>query len=206
MALFSDALGGARVIVEFDPEVPDDWAAAAEVLNQEGLRAWALPVGRTDLLPEAISLFGRRSRIGVWGVTTAAQAAAAAASGAHFITSLLWEPGLAEACGETPFVPGALTPTEIGRAVAGGASTVQVVPADAFGMTYSRTVPALFPGVEVVAAGKFERFQAEMWLDAGAAAVALSRSVVKLTESDDGEHTLDLDEVRRHCQTYRGLA
>lgn len=172
-----DALAGRRLIVEF-PSGLAGWMGACEVLLQEGLSAWAVPAGDDELLASALRTFGRRARIGVRGVRTPDQAAAASRLGAHFITATVAEPRLLEAAGETPIALGALTPNEVHYALGIGAASVQVVPADAFGMNYSRALVDLFPGVNLLASGRFERWQADMWLGAGAAAVCLAPALL----------------------------
>lgn len=200
------ALAGQRLFVEFPDDRLADWLPAAEVLVQEGLAAWAFPIAQLDLLPEALAVFGRRARVGVRGALTPDDVARAAASGAHFVTSPVASPALADTAGDLPFLPGGLTPTEVLTAARGGA--VQVVPADALGTAYARTLPRLLPGVELVATGRLERFQAELWLQGGAAAVGLS-GVVLRPESGPGvsadDVPNDLAEVRRRAQSYRFL-
>ncbi len=205
MGVIAEALGGQKVFVEFPATGVREWIAAAEVLVQEGLTAWALPVGMLGDLPDAVAIFGHRARVGVWGVLTPADAARAAAGGAHFITSPIASADLVAAAGGTPCLLGALTPGEVAAALDSGATAVQVVPADVMAMHYSRTLPALFPGVELVATGRFERFQCEMWLQAGAAAIGLSGMVVKPEGGGPGAAENDLDAVRRATQTYRQL-
>ncbi len=201
------ALAGQRLFVEFPDDRLADWLPAAEVLVQEGLAAWALPVAQLDLLPEALAVFGRRARVGVRGAATPQDVARAAASGAHFVTSPVASPALADAAGEVPFLAGALTPTEVMAAAAGGGA-VQVVPADVLGTAYARTLPRLLPAVELVATGRLERFQTELWLQAGAAAVGLV-GVILRPESGPGaaadDTPNDLEEVRRRAQSYRLL-
>lgn len=201
------ALGGQRLFVEFPDDRLADWLPAAEVLVQEGLAAWALPVSQLDLLPDALAVFGRRARVGVRGALSAAEVARAAAAGAHFVTSPIAGRALADAAGDTPFLAGALTPGEV-VAAAVAATAVQVVPAEALGTAYARTLPRLVRGVELVATGRLERFQAELWLQGGAAAVGLA-GVVLRPETGPGvageDAPNDLAEVRRRAQSYRFL-
>ena len=83
-----------------------------------------------------------------------------------------WE--LGEAASGTPLALGALTPNEVHFALGFGSPTVQVVPAEALGMAYARTLAELFPGVELLAGGRaVEAVLTETDLHAASAAGAL---------------------------------
>ena len=203
MTFVDDALAGCRVIVEFPEGGVADWIVAGEVLLQEGLRAWALPVGSLALLPEVLALFGRRARVGVSRVLDADGVRSAVAAGAHFVTSPLAGADLVEAAGGVPFLPGGLTPQEIADAARLGRGAAQVVPADIMGSGYSRTLPALLPGVELVATGRLEHYQCDLWLEAGARAVGV-QGVLLLSEEHDAQAN-EPGELRRRCQQFADL-
>lgn len=195
MSFVEQGLGGQRLFVEV-PAGVDDWVPAVEVAIQEGLRAIAFHVAEASLLPEALALFGRRARLGVFGALTAEAVADAVAAGAHFVTSPVADAALAAAAGHVPFLPGGLTPTEL-RAAPDG--LVQVVPADVMPMSYARALKDLVGGRPFAAAGRLERFQCEMWFDAGAAAIGVAG------ESLMGSSGLDLGELRGRCQSFASL-
>ncbi|WP_052462681.1 bifunctional 4-hydroxy-2-oxoglutarate aldolase/2-dehydro-3-deoxy-phosphogluconate aldolase [Nigerium massiliense] len=205
MAAITDALGGEHLFAEVPVGGVADWVPLYEVMIQERLSAWALPVDRLDDLPVALGLFGRRARIGVHGVRFPHEVSAAFDAGAAFVTSPVCSPELVAAAAGRPFVAGGLTPQEVGGAVAQGATAAQVIPADVMGMSYSRALMAMLPDVPIVATGRLERFQAEMWLQAGAVAVGLSQTIL-LPEDDGAVNPNDPDEVRRRCQTVANLA
>ncbi|MFT3875998.1 MAG: hypothetical protein QM708_06205 [Propioniciclava sp.] len=196
------ALGGRSVVVEVPAAGVEDWVAVAEVLLQEGLSAWALPPSLIDCLPEVLALFGRRARIGVTGLVDAAGVRRAAEVGAQFLLAAVGDPSLAEAAGEVPLIPGALTPTEIAALARAGAGTVLVTPSDALGMSYARTLPPLFPETGLVVAGRLEHYQCSMWLDAGAKAVVVSDAILRQA-GDEREGSLD--EIARRAEAFRGL-
>jgi len=198
------ALGGRRVFVEFPTGGVQEWVAAAEVLIQEGLAAFCLGRDQLELLPDALALVGRRARVGVHGLTDAAGVRAAVAAGAHFLTSPVADPALVDAAGDVLLVAGALTPTEVAAAARAGAGAVQVVPADVLGAAYARVLPGLLPGVPLVATGRLERFQADMWLQAGARAVGLT-GVVLAPESGPQGRPNDLEDVRRRARGFGQL-
>ena len=199
MSLLDDALRGHRVVIEMPRSGVEDWVASAEVLLQEGLGAWSLPPELFGLAPEVLSLYGFRARVGACGVTDVAGVRAAVEAGLQFVLSPVSDPELAAAAGDVPFLGGALTPTEVADARRAGADAVLIAPADALGAAYARALPVMFPGMRLVPWGRLERFQCEMWLDAGAAAVVVSDVVLR---TEDGSGVNSADEVGRRAAAF----
>lgn len=191
-------LAGSRVMVELPVGDPDDLIAAGEVLVQEGLVAWTLPFDRRAELARLREVFGRRVRLGLADLRSPEQVATASGAGADLLLTPFAEPALVEAAGATPVVLGGLTPSEVARALSLGPAAVQVIPCDALGSLYARTLLGMFPEQPLIAAGKLERFQCEMWLEAGALAVCPAGAI----GSDDIAEP-DLAELRHRCQGYR---
>lgn len=193
-----EVLAGGRVIVELPDGDPDDLVAAGEVMIQEGLSVWTVPFERRAELGPLREVFGRRVRLGVSDLRGGDQVAAAAAVAPDLLLAPFAEPELMDAAGATPVVLGGLTPSEVARGLRLGAAAVQVVPCDAMGSLYARTLTAMFPGAPLIATGRLERFQCEMWLEAGALAVC----PVGVIGPDDVAEP-DLAELRHRCQGYR---
>lgn len=194
MSVVERALAGQRLFVEvLAGDRP--WVPAVEVALQEGIAALAFHASELDLLPQALGFFGRRARVGVWGAVTPGQVADAVARGAHFVTSPVALPGLSDAAGDVPFLPGGLTPSEL---VAAAGDVVQVVPADAMPMSYARGLAALLGGKQFVPCGRIERFQVDLWFASGAAAVGVSWASLL------GEGAVDLGALRDRCRSYVG--
>lgn len=192
MSFVDRALGGHRLFVEMPAGVAD-WVPSLEVALQEGIRAVAFHHTELSLLPDALALFGRRARVGVWGMVAPEAVRDAAAAGAHFVTSPVSGADLADAAGDTPFLPGGLTPSEL---VAAPGEEVQVVPADAMPMAYGRSLRSLLGGRAFIATGRLERFQLELWYDAGASAIGLSGDALL------GPSAGDLGELRDRCRSF----
>ena len=72
-----------------------------------------------------------------------------------------------------------------------------MLPCDALGSLYARTVTGLFADEPLIATGRLERFQCELWLDAGAVAVSPTGAF----STDDVEDP-DLTDLRRRAQGY----
>jgi 2-dehydro-3-deoxyphosphogluconate aldolase/(4S)-4-hydroxy-2-oxoglutarate aldolase len=164
-------LGPYRVILSLPAVDTDDLVAACEVLWQEGHRVWALPFDRLDELEALAAVFGRRAALGVFGLADPDDTATAVAAGASWLASQHPLAAVVEAAGDVPVVLGGLTPSELRLAHEAGASAVQVVPADAFGSSYARALPPLLDDIDLIATGRLEYYQAELWLASGALAV-----------------------------------
>lgn len=187
-----------QVIVSLPSIALDDLVPACEVIRQEGFKLWSLTTDQLDDLPGLLAVFGRRARIGVHGVTEVTQVAAAAEAGAAFVASPFLLPALVAVAPELPVILGGLTPTELKRGFEAGAAAVQLIPTEAFGSAYSRTLPGLLDPVPVIATGRLERYQADLWLESGATAV-WPRDLVGLDlVSGDG-----LDGLRARLQQWR---
>jgi 2-dehydro-3-deoxyphosphogluconate aldolase/(4S)-4-hydroxy-2-oxoglutarate aldolase len=89
-------------------------------------------------------------------VLTAEQAHAAAAAGASFAVAPGTDDAVVAACGELglPFFPGVATPSELGRALRLGRTTVKVFPAAQLGgPSFLRAVSATFPQARFIPTG-----------------------------------------------------
>lgn len=164
-------LGLHRVIVGLPELDADELVPACEVLCQEGFALWTVAVTQIEQLPGLLRIFGRRARVGVHGVTEPSEVVAAATAGAAFVMSDFLLPGLVGAVAGFPVVLGGLTPSELRSGAITGAAAVQLLPSEAFGTGYARILPEILTPWPVIASGKLERYQAELWLESGGAAV-----------------------------------
>jgi 2-dehydro-3-deoxyphosphogluconate aldolase/(4S)-4-hydroxy-2-oxoglutarate aldolase len=78
-----------------------------------------------------------------------------------------------------PFIPGALTPSEIHAAWNAGATFVKLFPASAVGPSFVRELRGPLPSVELVATGGLGAANARDYLTAGAAAVGIGSAITK---------------------------
>jgi 2-dehydro-3-deoxyphosphogluconate aldolase/(4S)-4-hydroxy-2-oxoglutarate aldolase len=164
-------LGPHEVIVSLPDIELDDLVPACEVLCQEGFKVWSLPIARLADLPGLLRIFGRRAKVGVHDVTESGQVVAAEAAGAVFAASTYLLPDLVPAAARLPVILGGFTPSELRAGLIAGAAAVQLVPTEAFGTAYARTLPEMIPPGTLIATGKLERYQAELWLEGGAIGV-----------------------------------
>lgn len=194
----AQVLAGGRTIIELPEADTDDLVAAGEVLVQEGLSLWTVPFARRGELVRLREVFGRRVRLGVGDLRSPDEVGYARGAEADLLLSPFASAELVDAAGPVPIVLGGLTPTEVARALLLGAAGVQVIPCDALGSLYARTLTAMFPGQPLIATGRLERFQCELWLDAGALAVCPLGAVSSGDVSDP-----DLTDLRHRAGGYR---
>lgn len=192
-----EVLAGCRVIVELPVADADDLIAAGELLIQEHLDCWTVPYARRDELAALRAVFGRRVRLGVADLRDTGQVERALAAEPDLLLSPFATAALVAAAADTPLVLGGLTPSELSAALRFGTAAVQVLPCDALGSLYARTVTGLFADEPLIATGRLERFQCELWLDAGAVAVSPTGAF----STDDVEDP-DLTDLRRRAQGY----
>jgi 2-dehydro-3-deoxyphosphogluconate aldolase/(4S)-4-hydroxy-2-oxoglutarate aldolase len=137
--------------------------------------------------PGALDAVARAARsgtpIGAGTIRAPAQAKAFASNGAAFLVSPGLTPGVAEAAAGAgiPFVPGALTPTEIAAALDAEAAAVKLFPASLGGPGYLRDLRGPFPDVPFVPTGGVAVDDVPAWLEAGAACVGLGSTLLGST-------------------------
>lgn len=82
-----------------------------------------------------------------------------------------------------PFIPGGMTPTEVSRAWAAGATFVKLFPASAVGPELVREVRGPLPDVELIPTGGVDAANARHFLKAGAVAVGIGGALVRTDSS-----------------------
>ena len=175
-------LRAARVV----PVVRTQSAAHAETavawLHNAGIRIFEI----TMTIPGAVGLIGRLAAnpdllIGAGTVPDAATAAACLEAGARFVVAPWVDPALSAPCraAGAALMLGALTPTEVRAALAGGADVVKVFPASsAGGPGHIKALASVFPGVAFCPTGGVEPGNVAAYLAAGAAFVGMGGALV----------------------------
>jgi len=143
----------------------------------------------TLTIPNAIELIATLAQdlpdilFGAGTVLTADDAKRCIDAGAKFIISPSTDLNVVRSCNEneTVVMPGALTPTEIAKAVDAGADVVKIFPVGAVGgINYIRSIKAPFPGLKFVPTGGITVETAAEFIAAGAIAVGLGSDLVDL--------------------------
>jgi 2-dehydro-3-deoxyphosphogluconate aldolase/(4S)-4-hydroxy-2-oxoglutarate aldolase len=83
-----------------------------------------------------------------------------------------------------PFIPGALTPTEIVAAWNAGATFVKLFPASAVGPALVRELRGPLPDVALIPTGGVDASNAAAFLEAGAAAVGIGSAITRATAAE----------------------
>lgn len=147
------------------------------------------PSGADDLRAVREHLEARgvsNALVGAGTVLEDADLLAAAASWADFAVAPVLDLDLLEGAlrRELPFVPGALTPTEIRVAWRAGATFVKLFPASAVGPALVRELRGPLPDVELIPTGGIDTSNASAFLAAGAAAVGVGGALARGTPDE----------------------
>lgn len=128
--------------------------------------------------------------VGAGTVLSRADAEAALEAGARFIVSPTVEEEVIETALEArvPVFPGALSPTEVRRAVELGATAVKVFPAGLGGPGYLRELGLVFPSISLLPSGGINAGNAAAFLEAGALAVSAGAGVLVPTLVESGDN------------------
>lgn len=140
----------------------------------------------TMTIPDAPALIRELSSdpallVGAGTVPDAAAARACLAAGARFLVAPWVDPSLAAPCHEAGalLMLGALTPTEVRAALAGGADVVKLFPASsAGGPGHIKALASVFPGVAFCPTGGVSADNVAGYLAAGAAFVGIGGALV----------------------------
>ena len=121
--------------------------------------------------------------IGAGTVLDEASLRAACDAGASFLVSPHTDETLIAAARKrgVPFLPGALTPTEIVRAWQLGATCVKVFPGSAVGPSYLKAIKAPLPHIALMPTGGVDEKNLGDWLAAGAIAVGMGGALASGT-------------------------
>ncbi|WP_102194112.1 bifunctional 4-hydroxy-2-oxoglutarate aldolase/2-dehydro-3-deoxy-phosphogluconate aldolase [Microbacterium aurantiacum] len=124
------------------------------------------------VIRELIARHGDAAYIGAGTVTTAVQATAAAAAGAEFLVSPGTLPDLTRAMIDTgrTVMTGALTPTEVMRALELGVDVVKIFPASLGGPSYLGSLRGPFPDAPLMPTGGVTPDNLAAWFAVGAVA------------------------------------
>lgn len=149
----------------------------------------------TMTVPDAIQVIATLTaegvhRVGAGTVRTIAQLESCVEAGAQFIVSPHLDPGLVAAAVErgVPVIPGALTPSEIMRAMAMGASAVKVFPVTAVGgISFVQAVLEPIPDARLVLSGEVTLAEADDYLAAGAWAVCIGPGLWRAEDAERGD-------------------
>lgn len=118
--------------------------------------------------------------------------------GADFVVQPFTTPEVGEICAKNniPWIPGAMTATEIHNAVALGAEVVKIFPANVLTPAFVKAIRGPMPEVKLMATGGIDtnEYTVGQWFSAGVNAVGLGSQLFK-----------DLDDTRKISRDLRVL-
>lgn len=161
-------------LVALVDELVDDGVRVVEITMDS-------PSAADDLAAVRERVAGRGVMVGAGTILGGTQLEDALTAGADFGVAPILDLGLlggALAAG-LPFVPGAMTPTEVATAWASGATFVKLFPASAVGPGMVRELRGPLPDVQVIATGGIDAANTAAFLEAGAAAVGIGGALTR---------------------------
>lgn len=149
----------------------DDAGSASELarcLGDSGIPAIEITL-RTTAAIASIEAAANVDGIAVGGGTllTSADVDACNDAGAQFAVSPVFDEDVATRCRslDMPFVPGAVTPTEVRRVLDAGFAEVKIFPAEPFGgLTLVRSLAAIYPNARFMPTGGIDQNAAIRYL------------------------------------------
>ena len=188
----ADTITAERLIAIVRAGSADEAVLAAEALLAAGVRVIEVSLvtpGALSALTRLSESAGDERLIGAGTVRSRADAVQATAAGARFLVSPGLDPGVLgwSIANDVLHLPGALSPSEVGAALAGGAQLVKLFPAGRLGAGYVRDLLAPFPEARLVPTGGIDGSNAGAFLDAGAVAVAVGSALVNPVTAADPE-------------------
>jgi 2-dehydro-3-deoxyphosphogluconate aldolase/(4S)-4-hydroxy-2-oxoglutarate aldolase len=186
-----DRLRPAPVVAILRADGAERFLPACRVLVEAGITCLEVTLttpGALDALREMRRGLPADVLLGVGSVRTPGQARASVAAGAQFLVSPVFAPWMV-AGPEVPFVPGALTPTEVVRVWDSGAvPAVKLSPCGpAGGAAYVAQLHAPLPEIPLLPTGGVEIDDIPAYLSSGAVAVGLGGQLLGDALAEGGD-------------------
>ncbi|MFC7386308.1 bifunctional 4-hydroxy-2-oxoglutarate aldolase/2-dehydro-3-deoxy-phosphogluconate aldolase [Sphaerisporangium rhizosphaerae] len=203
-ARFLSTLAGRRLVAIVRGR--DAGAALRTVLTlvEEGVELVEVSLvtaGALEVLRRARAALGEAAELGAGTVLSAADADAAAETGASYLVTPAVSASVARGRSlGLPVLAGAFTPTEVVAALGAGAAAVKLFPASLGGERYLRALRDPFPEVAFVPVGGVDAAAAAGYLRAGAVAVGVGSPLVG--DAADGG---SLTELRARVRAFRDV-
>jgi len=127
--------------------------------------------------------------IGAGSVLDDTSARNAIQAGAEFVVGPALDEGMIKVANryQKPVIPGAMTPTEVKRALEMGADIVKVFPASLFGPKIIKAIKGPIPQAELLPTGGVSHDNVKEWIEAGSYAVGAGSAIVGGAKDDDYE-------------------
>lgn len=195
---FDERVGAVGAILVVRARSIADPAGLTEACVRSGLPVVEITLTTRDACSAIAAAAGvPGSLVGAGTVRRPEDAVAACTAGASFLVGPTFSRPVAAVAADAgvPYLPGALTPTEIAACLDAGFRAVKIFPARVFGPTYLRDVAPLFAELRAVPSGGVSVENARAFLDAGAWAVCAGGSVVPPAAIEAGTHEVIRERV-----------
>ncbi len=162
--------------------------------------------GAIGLIASLVRKYATEVVIGAGTVLDVETARACTSAGAAFVVSPIVDEPTIASCRTygVPVLPGALTPTEIIRAVRAGADMVKVFPCGAMGgASYIRSLKAPLPQVHLVPTGGVSEKNVADFIHAGAAAVGVGADLVDIEKLKAGDAATVTERAQRYVTAVK---
>ncbi|NLF26973.1 MAG: bifunctional 4-hydroxy-2-oxoglutarate aldolase/2-dehydro-3-deoxy-phosphogluconate aldolase [Clostridiales bacterium] len=209
-----ERIAASRIIVIVRGLAGEKIVALAEALCEGGIELMEVtfdqsrPESRQDTVDVIRALaanMGDRMSVGAGTVTSVELVETAHRAGAKYIVSPDFRPEVVFRTRELDMVslPGALTPTEIGRAYDQGADFVKVFPAAELGPGYIRAIRAPLNHIPLLAVGGVDERNARDFIEAGCAGIGVGGNLVNRAWIQAGEWGKITGLARRFVEAVR---
>lgn len=132
-----------------------------------------------DSIAELVSRFAGRALVGAGTVRNPSEAGQAIAAGARFLVAPDFDERVLDRArsARIPYIPGALTPSEVGKILAAGVELIKIFPAVRLGPAYLRDLLGPFPHLRPIPTGGIDFSNAADFLKAGAVALGVGSAL-----------------------------
>lgn len=144
--------------------------------------------GAIDVIKEIRANYEKENLlIGAGSVLDAETARACILAGAEFIVSPILDKDMIKLCNryQKIVVPGAMTPTEVYKAMEMGADIIKIFPASVLGTKIIKAIKGPIPQAELMPTGGINIENINDWLEAGSIAVGVGSGLTKPSKTDN---------------------
>lgn len=151
------------------------------------------------LIAKMISEAGEELVVGAGTVLSKNDLNEALKAGAKFIVSPSVKDEIIEYCvdKDIPVFPGALTPTEVHRAMDLGATMVKLFPSGMYGPGYIKALKGPFDKMKIMAVGGINENNAGKYMNHGADAVAFGAGILRPNWMDEGRYDIIEEKIKQ---------
>lgn len=187
----------------------DEAMLAIDAIREGGISLLEITMtvpGAVGVIEKVSTRYGNEALVGAGTVLDPETARACIQAGARFIVSPSLNLETIALCRRegVTVMPGALTPTEVVNAWAGGADFVKVFPAGAVGgPSYIKSLKAPLPQIELIPTGGVSLKTAADFIKAGASALGVGADLVDVKAIRDGQQSVITERARQFVQIVK---